>query len=80
MEKSDGAYVDLAKGGVKLWEDVARKSVAAPTHKHAGLLAHFAATFGGRKSLADDARFETIFSDCYEDVRQHIVPLLTARI
>lgn len=77
IEKVDRAYIDLANGEIELWEEVARKSVSEePNRKHAGLLAHFAATFGGRQGPQDDARFESILSECYSDARQRAVPIL----
>lgn len=80
-EKPDRAYVDLAKGEITLWEEVARRSVAEePNRKHAGLLRHFAATFGGRRGPQDDAQFEGIVSECYNDARQRAVPLLAVAI
>jgi len=81
--KPDRAYVDLAKGEIKLWEDVAKRSAKISENsnrKYAGLLSHFAATFGGRKSPVDDTRFEGIVSECYADAKSRVVPQLTQGI
>lgn len=79
--KPDRAYVDLAKGEIKLWEDVAKRSASESSNRrYAGLLSHFAATFGGRKGPADDTRFEGIVSECYADAKSRVVPQLTQGI
>jgi hypothetical protein len=77
--RPDQAYIDLATGEIKLWEDVARRSpIPGPPHRgHAGLLTHVAATFGGRSAPQDDARFERILAECYAEATQRVVPLLT---